>query len=282
MIQLEIVIPVYSNWEDTLECLRNLAVQTNSNFRVLVADDGSPSSPPAELMEFGFIEYVRHEHAGFAANCNRAAAHAISTGATHLLLLNNDTAFGQEFVDGWLRVAAAMPDAIVSPLIYWWSKPSKIWLSGGPQTFWLPFFRPRRDYRTVTAVDVACGCTLLVPAHVWRKTGGFDTRYVTYYEDFDFTLRANRQGFRTYIDPSLALKVWHKVGRSFESMNSWDRHYRMFTSSLVFIRTHYRGPKKYLSLALKAVHLAVLVVICLPRLPNPRALWNAVAEGLAV
>jgi GT2 family glycosyltransferase len=280
VIQLTVIIPVYSNWEDTLECLRNLSAQTNPHFRVLLADDGSNSSPP-ELTKFDFVNYTRHEHAGFAINCNRAAEEAISAGATHLLLLNNDTAFGPEFVDGWLRVAGAMQDAIVGPLIYWYLKPSRIWFSGGARTFWLPFFRPRREYRTVTAVDVACGCTLLVPAHVWRKTGGFDARYVTYFEDLDFMLRARQEGFRTYVDPDPEIRVWHKVGRSFGRLNSWGRQYRMLASSLLFIRTHYRGPKKYLILALKAAHLGVLLVLCLPRLPNFRALWNAVTEGLS-
>ena len=55
----------------------------------------------------------------------------------------------------------------------------------------------------------------------------------------------------------------------------------MFASSLIFIRAHYRGPKKYLSLALKAAYLLALVVLLLPDLPNPRALWKAVAEGLS-
>jgi GT2 family glycosyltransferase len=281
VIRLVVVVPVYSNWDDTVQCLRSLAAQANPRFRVLLADDGSPSAPPAEVMKLGFVDYIRHEHSGFAANCNRAAGQAISAGATHLLFLNNDTAFGKEFVDGWLRVAAAMPNAIVSPVIYWFSKPSEIWLSGGAQNFWLPFFRPRRDYRCVTVVDVACGCALMVPAGAWLKVRGFDARYVTYYEDFDFTLRAGREGFRTYIDPDPGLRVWHKVGRSFGRMDSWERHCRMFASSLIFIRAHYRGPKKYLSLALKAAYLLALVVLLLPDLPNPRALWKAVAEGLS-
>jgi len=281
VIRLVVVVPVYSNWEDTVECLRSLAAQTNPGFRVLLADDGSPSPPPAEIRQLDFVDYVRHAHSGFAGNCNRAAEEAISGGATHLLFLNNDTAFGRDFVDGWLRVAAAMPDAIVSPIIYWFGKPAKIWFSGGAQTVWLPFFRPRRNYHSITAVDVACGCALMATAEVWRKVRGFDARYVTYFEDLDFTLRAKRMGFRTYIDPDPALRVWHKAGRSFGRIDSWNRHRRMFSSSLIFIRAHYRRPRRYLILALKAAHLLALVALHFPDLPNPRTLWESVTEGLS-
>jgi GT2 family glycosyltransferase len=280
IIRLVVVVPVYANWEDTVACLRDLAAQTNPRFRTLLADDGSPSPPPWEIAQFGFVDYVRHEHSGFAANCNRAAEEAISAGATHLLFLNNDTAFGKDFVDGWLRIAAAMPEATVSPVIYWHSKPAKIWFSGGAQSIWLPFLRPRRHYRVLAPVDVACGCALMTPARVWREVGGFDVRYVTYFEDLDFTLRARRLGFRVYLDPAPGLRVWHKVGRSFGRTGSWDRRGRMFASSLIFIRAHYHGPTRYLCLALKAAHLLALIVLGLPDLPG-RRFWKTVAEGLS-
>ena len=45
-VRLAIVMPVYGNWTDTFECLDNLANQTSLNFRLYLADDGSPQPPP--------------------------------------------------------------------------------------------------------------------------------------------------------------------------------------------------------------------------------------------
>src|SRR5262245_10282102 len=184
-IRLFVIIPVYGNWEDTLDCLHSLAAQSTSNFRVIVADDGSPSPAPAAIHSFEFLEYSRAENRGFAANCNRAALRAIECGATHVLFLNSDTSFTANFIEQWLSTLSTIDDAIVSPLVYWFAKPSRVWFSGGNLTIWVPFFRLRRNYDEVTKVDIASGCALAVPVNRWRELGGFDEKYVTYFEDLD-------------------------------------------------------------------------------------------------
>lgn len=280
-IRLFIIIPIYGNWEDTLDCLGALESQSTTHFRVLLADDGSPSPPPAAVHAFEFSEYIRDEHRGFAANCNRAARVAIERGATHLLFLNSDTVFPFNFVEKWLLTLATVPDAILSPLVYWFREPSKIWFSGGNLTVWTPFFRLRRSYRETTEVDLVCGCALLAPAGAWRELGGFDEKYVTYFEDFDFTLRAKRRGIRTYVVPEPGLGVRHKVSGSFRGSGIWRRQYRLLTSSLIFIRSHYRGIDKWLCLGLQCAHLSVVILLNFPELPKPRLLWRAVVEGLS-
>ena len=99
-------------------------------FSVILADDGSPDPPPAEVHSFPFVRYVRGPHAGFAANCNRAARIALTQSATHLLFLNNDTAFNPRFIGAWLQTARELPDALVGPLIYWHHDPNSVWFSG--------------------------------------------------------------------------------------------------------------------------------------------------------
>ena len=83
-VQLTVIIPVYGNWTDTVATLESLAVQSCGKFRVILADDGSPSEAPAEIHGFGFVEYSKGSNLGFAGNCNRAAGMAIAAGATHL------------------------------------------------------------------------------------------------------------------------------------------------------------------------------------------------------
>ena len=108
-MRLVVVVPVYGNWTDTVGCIRALLAQTTSDFQVLIADDGSPTPPPAELTSLDRVQFLVGENLGFAGNCNRAAEAAISEGATHLLFLNNDTQFSSVFVEGWLRVLAERP-----------------------------------------------------------------------------------------------------------------------------------------------------------------------------
>ncbi len=279
-IRLFVVVPVYGNWGDTLDCLKALDAQHCRSFHVLIADDESPEPAPAEIHNFAFAEYLRGPHLGFAGTCNRAARTALDQGATHLLFLNNDTLFAPGFIATWLESIAAQPEAIMSPVIFWWSSPSKIWISGGKKTVFLPYLRPRHDFVRPTKVDIVCGCTLLVQSVAWRQLRGFDERFVTYYEDYDFVLRAREAGYAAAVVPDVNLRVWHRVSGSFRGKHVWQQHYRLLASRLLFIRTHYRGVPKVICLAMAGGHLLAQLILNLPQLPNLKMLRSAVAEGM--
>ncbi|MBL0159695.1 MAG: glycosyltransferase family 2 protein [Bryobacterales bacterium] len=280
-VRLVVVVPVYGNWTDTADCIRALLAQTTSEFRVLIADDGSPTLPPAELTSLDRVQYLVGENLGFAGNCNRAAEAAISDGATHLLFLNNDTEFSSDFVEGWMRALAEYPGAVLSPVIYWVADRDRVWYSGGLMSVWIPFLRQRRKYSRVTRVDVICGCAFLVPAVEWRALGGFDRRYPMYFEDFDLAIRASQLSIPVLVMPDPQLAVWHRVSGSFRESGAWAREYRLTHAQLLFIRVHYQGLRRQICYALAAARLAAIFVLNLPNLPQPRALWRALVPGRA-
>ncbi len=279
-IRLVVIIPVYENWEDTHECLQRLEAQSDRGFTVLLADDGSPNPPPPDILHFRFVRYLRRPNAGFAGNCNRAVREAIAAGATHVLLLNNDTLFGPGFIQGWLCAVAAKPRAVMSPVIYWASDPERVWYSGGRKSLLVPFFRLADSFTEATPVDILCGCTLLVPVNVWRELGGLDERYFFYFEDLDFTLRARRHQVECLVLPGKDLRVWHKVHGSFRGTGAWKGHYRLIRSQLFFVRAHYTGIRKALALALCFLHIAVFWLLNLPQMPDRGQLREAVTRGV--
>lgn len=279
-VRLAVIIPVFGNWADTLDCLGMLADQSSRHFRLYLADDGSPDPAPEAVHAFPFVTYLRRPHAGFAATCNAAVAAAADEGCTHVLLLNNDTSFGPGFIDAWLAKAAAFPRAIMGPVINYFDKPDAIWFSGGSRSIAAPFFRFRRRVTEQTAVDLLTGCVLLVPVEAWKRLDGFDERYVTYYEDFDFMLRARESNVPAYVVVEPALRVLHKVSRTALGRGRWNRDYRMLVSRLLFIRARYSGVERAACLCVAIPHLAWTTITNLPALPNPRLLWNAVRTGL--
>ena len=181
----------------------------------------------------------------------------------------------------WIRRATEFPDAILSPLIYWARRPTRIWSSGGKFTIFTPFVRSRTCFDRVTEVDTVTGCAILVSANVWTALGGFDPKYSMYFEDFDLTLRAKNKGIRTYVLPDGELHVLHHVSGSFRGAGPWRRHYFMLTSSLIFIRSHYQGIRKSICFVLSCAHLAMTTFLSLPELPKPKLLWSAVVRGLS-
>jgi GT2 family glycosyltransferase len=224
---------------------------------------------------------MKNEHAGFGSNCNRAARQAITRGATHLLFLNSDTSVGTRFMEHWIRRVAQMPDAILSPLIFWSRYPTRIWSSGGKFTLLTPFIRSRSCFHQVTEVDTVTGCAILVPSRAWTALGGFDPKYKMYFEDFDLTLRAKVKGIRTYVVPDGEIRVLHHVSGSFREAGVWRKHYLVLTSSLIFIRTHYRGIRKWTCFAMSCAHFVMTAIMSLPELPKPSLLWSALVRGLS-
>lgn len=280
-VRLAVVVPTYGNWDDTVDCLRLLGEQSDREFHVFLADDGSPEPPPKAVHEFSFVTYMRHPHAGFAATCGAAAEAAGDEGFTHLLLLNNDTAFGRHFIEAWRAKVREFPDAILGPMIYEHERPAKIWYSGGARSVAVPFMRMRRRYEKQSAVDVLTACALLIPVGIWRRLGGFDRRFVTYYEDFDFVLRAREDGVAVHVVVEPELRVLHKVSRTTLRDGRWPREYRMIASRLLFIRRRYAGLRKAACMLLMGPHIVVQCVANLPELPMPGRLLKAIREGLA-
>jgi GT2 family glycosyltransferase len=279
-ISLWIVVPVYGNWEDTYECVRQLEAQDTEGFHYLIADDGSPQPGPVPIETVNNRHYLHGENLGFAGNCNRGVEYALERGATHVLLLNNDTEFGGDFARAWLGALERHAVDIATPHVHWHSRPGDVWFSGGWKDIWAPFFRLDRTYSEVSRVELVCGCCLMITAGTWRNLGGFDTLFRMYFEDFDFCLRAAELGVPVHVLPEKDLRVWHKVGGSSRATGIWSLHYPLLQTRLFFIRRHYGGWMKAAALLLTGAHLGAILVMNLPQLPKAGRLWDAVLSGL--
>lgn len=77
-------------------------------------------------------------------------------------------------------------------IIYYGGVIDKWRLSGGLQTV-----RPADRF---TKVDFVPGSLMIIRSEVIKKTGFFDESYFMYYEDVDFCMRAQKEGFKVGID----------------------------------------------------------------------------------
>jgi len=82
-----------------------------------------------------------------------------------------------------------------------------------------------RSDRPVFNVTLAGGCFIFVRTSLFRRLGGFDTRYFLYFEDFDFCMRLRKLAGIAFVPQ---VKIFHAggdVGRK-----HW-RHHVMFVRS---------------------------------------------------
>jgi len=116
---VDIVVPVYRGYDDTLACLHSvLAAPVETPFELVVVDDRSPdvrlSTELARLAALGlFTLLVNEENRGFVGSTNRGMALHPDR---DVLLLNSDTVVYNDWLDRLRAQAKAGRVATVTPL----------------------------------------------------------------------------------------------------------------------------------------------------------------------
>ncbi|MDE3072504.1 MAG: glycosyltransferase [Pseudomonadota bacterium] len=206
--RVSVVVPVHGKLPYTLACLRSIARHgAQAPFEVIVVDDASDDDSAATLARIDGLTLLRNpRNLGFIGSCNAGAAAARGE---FLCFLNNDTQVTADWLDALLRCFAERADCGIagSRLVY----PDGRLQEAGALVFadgscWnLGRFeargRPAHGYRRET--DYVSGAALMIDAALFRRVGGFDSRYApAYYEDVDLAFAVRQAGRRVYYEPA--------------------------------------------------------------------------------
>jgi GT2 family glycosyltransferase len=198
------VIPTFNRIDYTRACIRCLQAQTYSLIRIIVADGGSTDGTPERIRdEFPGVAVLRSEQeqwwSGSMAVGINYALRSSKTPDDFVLMMNNDTEFGSDYVETLVRVSR-LRNAAVGALIVDSKNPSTI-LDAGEYIKWESYTFPARttinDGETYYAgIDVLPGRGTLVPVYMIRKAGSIDAvRFPHYIADYEFFVRLKRNGF---------------------------------------------------------------------------------------
>jgi GT2 family glycosyltransferase len=215
-----IVIPVHNNWWVTYECLRYIQSGRNETpFEVVVVDDCSSDLTSEALGNIRGIHIITNTiNLGYLHSTNLGASIA-SSSSTHILLLNNDTKPGINWLDELYRECEWDPKIAIagSALVY----PNGILQEAGSQIFrdgsgWnlgRGDSFPNPLHSTVREVDYCSAASVLVRKDFWESRGGYDVRFApAYYEDTDLAFSARSLGFKVVCVPTSV--VIHHEGLS--------------------------------------------------------------------
>lgn len=194
MAKVSIVVLQYNKSDYTLKCLESLKALDAD---VIVIDNGS------EVQHLKNVEFwiasrkisnykllISNENLGYGGGNNLGIKYALEHAADYILILNNDTVVGHDFLD-------TIPDADISgPFVH------KIkWLF--PQGFPNGNISDKNSYIN--------GAAMLVRREVFEKIGLLDEQYFLYFEDVDFCFRARKAGFALAKMPA---KIHHEESSS--------------------------------------------------------------------
>ncbi len=287
-LRIGVVTVTYNSAAVLPDFISSIASQDGVDFTIYVIDNASSDESADILASIGDARFqlIRNDaNVGVAAANNQGIKLALAEGCSHVLLLNNDTAFGPGFFRGMLHECAAGGHAIVVPKIHYFHEPQKIWCAGGG-LYGLRGYSTwhrgegeidRGQFDTAEITAYASTCCMLIRSDVFSVVGLMDERYFVYYDDTDFVLRCRRVGIGIWYFPSATMR--HNVSALTGGRKS-DFTLRMMTrNKIYFMRKHMPGVTFVL-------YTAVYTLYLIARWLFGRESWNglllrlrAVTEG---
>jgi len=293
---------VLVNWNGaklTIQCIASLYKCLIRPYRIVVVDNASTDNSAVVIAEHHpEVEMIRNsDNRGFAGGNNIGIQKLIQDDVDYLWILNNDTEVDAGCIEAFVDFMERNPDAAAccGKILYHIPR-DRIWYAGA--TFNRLLFQTKHrgalqkdvgQFERVEETPFITGCSIFVRKHVWERVGLFDERFFAYSEDFDWCLRAKKEGFRLYYVPDAI--IYHKVSSSFKLK---EEDVKGFTTPLmielvhrnrIYILRKYVKSKIHLfllySLLLAKATAYSMVLICLGRFNKSRAVWKGILAGLA-
>ncbi len=217
------VILNWKNADDTLACLASLGKTTYDRFEAVVIENGSHDDSLVRISAWK-SSYPLHilpqkENLGFAGGVSVGIRHAIAHNADFIFLLNNDARIAPDTLKTMIAVALKHQNiGIFGPIIYHLAdnvRTDWVWFAGGSLD-WLDIARVGKHETTlaqhpkdIQLTSFITGCAMLIRREGVKAIREFDDRFFLYFEDIDYSLRAQKAGWGIAV--VLEAKLWHKV-----------------------------------------------------------------------
>jgi hypothetical protein len=297
-IRVGVVLVNWNTPDFTIPCIKSLQAGTCRPRTILVFDNASSDGSCDDIAaRFPDVVLVRSPtNLGFTGANNAGIRRLLADGADYVWVLNNDTVVEPSCLERLVRVAESNPGiAALGAKILYADPPNAVWYGGArlnPFSFTAGHagvgrpatFGPREP----TPVDFITGCSMLISRRALASVGLFDDRLFAYSEDFDWSLRARRQGLPLVYVPQAV--VYHKVSASL-SRNTLGtsggtaspRVYYLATRNFFWVvRKHATWWQVVTATATRMVLVGYLSagMTILRRWEKLSALWRGVRDGL--
>lgn len=218
---ISVVIPNYNGLEHLKTCYDSLKKQCYRNFIVILSDNGSKDDsvkytkeqfPDSAVIEIGY-------NSGFAKAVNEGIKYSLKNiKADYIFLLNNDIELAPDFLQTAVNTFAQNPEAsmLAVKMLNYFERTKIddcgdfIKANGGS-----PFARGHSEtdngqYDKREYIFGACAGAAFYKPEIFNNIGFFDETFFAYYEDIDFSFRAQLAGYKCIYEPKAV--CYHKRG----------------------------------------------------------------------
>jgi GT2 family glycosyltransferase len=203
-----IVIAVHNRRAKTRRCLESLRAADGQDVAVIVVDDGSRDGT-SEFLAAQDNLVVLHGAGDlwWTASVEYGCQHAISQGASVVLLLNDDNVVAPNLVPTLVAAVERTRGCVAAVVLENYTNAKGTIYQAGGTLNWrrrgIGLRSMGQEYREedrVEPCDWLPGCALGFPAELFKAVGGFEPRLFPQYRgDIDFTVRARDRGYGCYV-----------------------------------------------------------------------------------
>jgi GT2 family glycosyltransferase len=241
-----IVLLNYNSFEDSKECIQSILISSGKEYKIILVDNASIDASYEKLKdefnqntEIKFLE--SQENLGFSGGCNIGISWALQQDYDYVLLLNNDTIVTPNFLEELILIGESDKNiGIVGGKTLFNDDRKSIWDAGGYISE--KSFRGVRRREGSLGIDevgevgfVTC-CLALVKKEVFSEIGLLPEAYFFGSEEWEFSLRAERIGFKLVYNPNCI--IYHKVGRSHD-YTSAKMLYNTYRNRILFVKRNF-------------------------------------------
>lgn len=204
---VSIIIPVYNQFSYTYGCLRSIFNNTkNIKYEIIIGDDCSTDQTKDIKKIVKNITVVRNKkNLRFLLNCNNASKFAKGK---YILFLNNDTNVQPDWLDSLIETIESKDSIgmVGSKLVYpnglLQEAGGILWKDGSAWNYGNKSDSENSEFNYRKPVDYISGAAIMIKAKLWKRIGGFDTRFVpAYCEDSDLAFEVRKHGYEVIYDP---------------------------------------------------------------------------------
>lgn len=277
MKSLYVVVLNYNGYENTVICVQSLVksrIPQGFSFKIVIVDNASKEEEGKKLKKDfpKAITILNSKNLGYSGGNNSGIEFSLSQGATHILVINNDTLVLR---DSLYEMILGMREGnfdVVCPKIYFekgfeyhkdrYRKADlgRVFWFAGAEMDWNNVIGSHRgvdqvdhgQFDTEKNMDFMTGACFLAKREVFEKAGMFNDDYFLYYEDADLSMRIKESGFRMgFISKSV---IFHKNAGSVGGSGSSLQDYFITRNRLLF-GMHYAPIRARIALFREGVKL---------------------------
>jgi len=218
---LYVIIPNYNGLEHLVTCYSSIESQSFREYKVILVDNGS-NDASVKFTKEKYPDYyiiLLDRNLGFAKAINEGVRFAIGKADCEtILLLNNDIELHPEFMQIAVNTLKQRSDTgfLAVKMLNYYDRQliddcgDFIKGNGGSPLARGHGERDNGQYDREEYIFGACAGAAFYRKETFEKVGLFDESFFAYYEDIDFSFRAQMLGYRCYYQPKSV--CYHKRG----------------------------------------------------------------------